>query len=125
MRRWLCGAGLCLALATGAAAQDMSQRLGSLHDALLLNADQAGAWTAYVAALQPEPQVAASHHAADLLLPQLTTPRRIALIDATLDRETAQRLRQEAAVKAFYGGLSPGQQRLFDMNTLPAPVAPR
>ena len=52
------------------------------------------------------------------MLPQLTTPRRIALIDAAMERDVADFRRQGDAVTAFYGRLAPDQQAIFDRETL-------
>lgn len=118
------GLGLALALvlatgvlATGAGAQQRAVSSGELHDALQLTAPQEDAWRAYQAAIAPSPELRQRHHAADLLLPQLPTPRRVALIEATAAADNADLHRQGEAVKAFYAGLTPEQQRIFDRLT--------
>ncbi len=118
------GSGLALVLvlatvvlATGAGAQQRAVSSGELHDALQLTAAQEDAWRAYQAAIAPNPELQQRHHAADLLLPQLPTPRRVALIDATVAADSADLHRQGEAVKAFYAGLSTEQQRIFDRLT--------
>ena len=124
MRSMVLGLCLGLMLPMAAAAQDISPQLATLHDALRLTPDQEAAWAAYVAQIRPDPQVIAGRQAADLLLPQLPTPRRIALIDAIMERDSADRLRQEAAVKVFYAQLTADQQRSFDLQTRPAAAGP-
>jgi len=49
---------------------------------------------------------------------QLKTPRRIALIDATMDQDVADFRRKGEAVTAFYARLTPDQQVIFDRETL-------
>jgi hypothetical protein len=110
---------LVLALAGPAAAQDASARLGQLHDDLGLKPDQESAWRDYVAAVGPDPQADARRRATGELLPNIPTPRRIALIEASLAQDVADLRRQGVAVMAFYAGLSPDQQRTFDVETLP------
>ena len=103
--------------ATGAAARQRPADVSQLHDALHLSPAQEDAWRAYQAAIAPDPQAQQRHRAADMLLPQLTTPRRVALIEATAQADAADLHRQGKAVKAFYASLSPDQQRTFDRLT--------
>ena len=111
--------GICfgLALATSAAAQEQSAKLGQLHDALRLTAEQEGPWRDYVSAISPNPQAKARRRATAQLLPQLPTPRRIALIEAAMAQDSADFHRQGEAVKTLYDHLSPDQQRTFDRQT--------
>lgn len=115
---------LSLALATGALAQAAPVRLTQLHDALHLTAEQEDAWRAYEAAIAPSPEAEARRQAAQRMLPQLATPRRIALIDATMSQDLEEFRRQGQAVTAFYGRLTPDQQKVFDRETLPAAQSP-
>ena len=110
-----------LALGCGAAAQPPAPtaKLIELHDALRLSPDQEPAWNDYAAAIAPSPEAIARHQATEQFLPLLPTPRRIALIDATLTRDLADFRRQGAAAKAFYDRLTPDQQTIFDRQTLP------
>ncbi len=111
-----------LVLGSGAAAQPPAPtaRLIELHDALRLSPDQEPAWNDYAAAIAPSPEAIARRQATEQLLPLLPTPRRIALIDATLTRDLADFRRQGAAAKGFYDRLTPDQQMIFDRQTLPA-----
>jgi len=111
---------VCLALATAATAQQTPARLTELHDALHLAAGQEGTWQSYTAAIAPDPQSQARRAATQALLPQLPTPRRLALVEAAMTRDFADFRRQSAAVKAFYAGLTPVQQAIFDRQSLPA-----
>jgi hypothetical protein len=54
-----------------------------------------------------------------MLLPQLATPRRLALLDATMTQDLTDFHRQSQAILAFYTRLSLAQQRTFDRETLP------
>ena len=120
MRTLVSGLLLAVALAGPAAAQDAPAALGQLHDDLGLRPDQESAWRAYAAAVAPDPQADARRRATDELLPSIPTPRRIALIEASLAQDVADLHRQGQAVMAFYSGLSPDQQRTFDVETLPS-----
>jgi hypothetical protein len=116
---------LVLALSGPAGAQDAPKGLQQLHDDLGLRADQESAWRAYAAAMAPDPQADARRRATDELLPQIPTPRRIALIEASMAQDVADLRRQGEAVMAFYSRLSPDQQRTFDVETLPTAARPR
>ena len=121
MRTLLTGAclALALALAGSAVAQQPAAQFMHLHDALNLSAAQEPAWRNYTAAMTPDPQADARHRATDQMLPSLPTPRRIALIEASMAQDAADMKRQAAAVLAFYSQLSPAQQKVFDAQTLP------
>ncbi len=119
MRAGWVGIGLAFALAGGAAAQDASSMLARLHDDLRLSADQEGAWSQYAQAMQAAGQAQARHQAAQALMPQEPTPRRLALVDAAMTEDLADFHRQSQAVMAFYDRLTPTQQRTFDRDTLP------
>jgi hypothetical protein len=118
VRVLLCGLVLGLACSTGAMAQPAPPRLGPLHDALHLTPEQEDAWREYVAAIAVNPQGEARHRAAQAMMPTLPTPRRIALMDATLEQDLADLRREGQAVIAFYGHLTPAQQAVFDRQTL-------
>ncbi len=107
------------------AAQAVSAELIRLHDDLKLSDSQEAAWRDYVTAMAPDPQQTARHRATTELLPLVPTPRRIALIEATMAHDAIDFKRQSAAVTAFYGKLTPAQQRIFDQDTLPPGSDPR
>jgi hypothetical protein len=114
--------GPCLGLALGcgaAAQQPASSAPTKLHDDLRLTTGQEGAWQQYLRALDDGGQMQARRQAAEQLLPQIPTPRRLALMDATMADELADFRRQRAAVEAFYNRLTPDQQRTFDRDTAP------
>lgn len=114
--------GLCLSLALGAAAfaQDASPMLSKLHDDLRLTADQEAAWSQYQAVIEQGAQAQARHQSAQQMMPQLRTPRRLALLDATMSQDLADFHRQSLATLAFYDRLTPAQQGVFDRDTMAA-----
>ena len=121
---------LCLFLAPAAAVAQpldttVTPQLNRLHAALQLSPAQEPAWTAYTRAIAPNPDVESRHRATDSLLPTLTTPRRIALIAATMQADEADFRKQGVAVNAFYLQLTPNQRRTFDDQTLPSRGSPR
>ncbi|MGZ3377309.1 MAG: Spy/CpxP family protein refolding chaperone [Phenylobacterium sp.] len=105
--------------------QAVSADLIRLHDDLRLSDSQEAAWHDYTVAIAPNPETQARHQATSELLPMVPTPRRIALIEATMAQDDLDFRRQGAAVNAFYNKLSPEQQRVFDRDTLPAGSDPR
>src|SRR5437763_1333631 len=111
MRRWILALCLCLAMPTWGLAQasgqgDQRQSLSRLHDELHLSAAQEAAWRTYEAAIGADAQADARRRSAEQLLPTLPTPRRIALIDATMTSDLADFRRQSQAVIAFYNQLT-------------------
>jgi hypothetical protein len=119
---------LCLTPAAAAAQPldtTVTPQLSRLHAALQLSPAQEPAWTAYTRAISPNPDVEARHRATDSLLPTLPTPRRIALIAATMQADEADFRHQGVAVNAFYLQLTPSQRRTFDDQTLPSRGSPR
>jgi hypothetical protein len=135
--RWIV-LGFCLAAASTAALaqpgprgerrggeQAISADLIRLHDDLQLTDSQEGAWREYTIAIAPSPETQARHQATSELLPLVPTPRRIALIEATMAQDDLDFRRQGAAVNAFYGKLTPEQQKVFDRDTLPSGSDPR
>jgi hypothetical protein len=120
--------GPCLALALGGAAlaqQSAPPQLSRLHDDLRLTPAQDDAWRMYLKAMDDGGQMQARRRSAEEMLPQLPTPRRLALMDATMTDELADFQRQSAAIQAFYARLTPDQQRTFDRDTAPQPDAAR
>jgi len=95
----------------------------TLHDALHLTPVQEAAWRRYQLAIAPDPTAAARRKAAQAMIANLATPRRIDLIDAEMDADVAAMHQQGEAVKAFYATLTPTQQRVFDTQTSPRPGA--
>lgn len=110
---------LWLAIATAASAQDAQADLARLKGALHLSVQQMEAWTTYQVAMAPDAALQAREAAARRMLPQLPTPRRLALIQATLEDRLADFRKRSARVEDFYGQLTPDQQRIFDQETAP------
>ena len=111
-------AGLALAAAAPAALAQ-GPNLQNLHDALHLNTSQEPAWQAFAAASRPDPQQAARARAAESMLPHLTAPQRVDLSIAAMEADLQTMKERGAALKSFYATLSPGQQQIFDRETLP------
>jgi hypothetical protein len=119
--RWIVLGILLAAAGTAAAAeQAVNAELIRLHDDLHLTGGQEAAWRDYTRAIAPAPEAEARHRATTELLPAIPTPRRIALIEATMAQDAADFRRQGAAVTAFYATLTADQQRVFDRETLPS-----
>ncbi len=126
LMRWaILGLVLFLPAAAQAAEPAVSAQLIRLHDDLKLTSAQEAAWSAYTRAIAPNPEVEARHRATDAMLGSITTPRRIALIAATMAADEADFRKQGAAVSAFYDQLTPAQQKTFDAETLPSRGTPR
>ena len=118
MRFALSGLCLSLVLVGSAYAQSGAPELGQLHDDLRLTPAQQEAWSAYASVLASVGQAQTRRREATVnLLPRLTTPRRLALIDSAMTEDLADFRRQRDAVTAFYEKLSPEQQRVFDSET--------
>lgn len=98
--------------------QDPAQALEALHRALNLTPDQEGAWAAYRAADVPN-AAQQRRDAAAAMFAQIDAPHRMDLVEAEMRQELADLQRQSRALKAFYARLSPQQQRIFDVRTLP------
>jgi hypothetical protein len=113
-----------MAAVSAAHAQQAPRGLGDLHDALHLAPAQEAAFRAYAAAVTPSREALARQQATEQMLPQLPTPRRLALIQAAMEKDADDFKREGAAVNAFYAQLSPDQQRIFDRETLPSASPP-
>ena len=121
MRALLPGLFLSLALCGGALAQQSTaSALSQLHGDLRLTAEQEPGWSEYAATMESTAQMQARRQAAELMLPQLATPRRLALIEAAMTQELADFHQQSQVINVFYARLTPSQQRTFDRETLPS-----
>jgi hypothetical protein len=107
---------LSLALVAGAA--QAQQNVGRLHDALNLTPPQEEAWRSYQASIAQDPQQRARAQQAQMLMPTLSTPRRLALIRAQMQSDMEIFNQNANAVLTFYATLSPEQQRIFDRETV-------
>jgi hypothetical protein len=112
--------GTLIAVGPALAAEDpMGAQMFRLHENLHLAPDQEGSWRDYTAAIAANPQTEARHKATADLLPLVPTPRRIALIQASMAKDAEDFARQGAAVVSFYKVLTPSQQQTFDLDTAP------
>lgn len=93
--------------------------LTRLHAALRLTPAQEGAWRAFAAASQPDPEQEARERAAEAMLPSLHAPQRVDLGIAAMEADLDTLRRRGQALKSFYATLSPGQQAVFDRQTAP------
>lgn len=103
--------------------QRMAQHQAELKTKLGLSAAQEGAWTNFVAAMQPPPDLIGrvSRENRQKLREEmraLTTPERIDRMTAMRTQRQAEMDQRHAATKAFYAALTPEQQKVFDANTL-------
>jgi len=119
MRRLFTNLGVCMALSGCALATQPASFSDQLHRDLRLRPDQEAAWNRYVAVIQDDGPLRGRRQAAEQMLPQLPTPRRLALMDAAMTDELTVFHRQRDAIQALYAGLSPDQQRVFDRESLP------
>jgi len=115
---------LAVTLSLAIAGVAHAQSAGRLHDALNLSPPQEQAWQAYQAAIAQDPQQKARAQQAQMLMPTLSTPRRLALIRAQMQSDMEIFNQNANAVLNFYATLSPEQQRIFDRETA-APAAPQ
>jgi len=107
-------AGLAAAGAARAQAPDSQRRL---HDALHLSAEQETAWRDYTLAVTPSADSRARHQQAEAMMPRLTTPRRVALMESMMAADLADVRRAGQGVLAFYDRLTPTQKLTFDKET--------
>jgi LTXXQ motif family protein len=91
-----------------------------LHDDLRLTDEQEADWRTYTLAVAPSADMLARHRATSELIPLVPTPRRIALIEATMAQDNLDFRKQSAAVNTFYSKLTLDQQKVFDRDTLPS-----
>lgn len=85
-----------------------------LRQSLRLRPDQEAALQAFVAAMQPKPGEIDSLRAEAARDAALPTPQKLDATVARLDRMRAEVMARIDATRAFYGQLSPEQQRVFD-----------
>lgn len=121
MRGLVLGGWLFLVASGACAQQAVNADLLKLHDDLNLSPAQEPAWRDYTVAIGPNQDREARHRATAELLPLAPTPRRIALIEASMAKDAEDFHRQGVAVTAFYNQLTPGQQRTFDIDTAQPP----
>ena len=106
-------------LSLGSAAWAQGPDLSRLHDALHLTPDQEPAWRAFASASMPSAQDEARERSAQTMMATLRAPQRVDLATANLEADLDALKSRGAALKDFYGRLSPAQQLIFDRETLP------
>lgn len=94
----------------------MARRLGELKQKLQIAGAQESAWESWTAAIKPSP--ARLQRAERGALRAMTTPERIDRIKAVRAQRNAEMDQRLDATKAFYGQLTPGQQKVFDQEGL-------
>lgn len=96
--------------------QRIAQRQAQLKQKLQITPAQEGAWTAYVAAMQPPANMQRVDPAE---LAKLTTPERIDRMRALRAAHHAEMDKRGEATKTLYAALTPEQQKLFDAQSSP------
>ena len=101
----------------------MAKRAAALKAKLNLSATQEGAWSTYMAAMQPSADLAArmdpkNREKMHAEWAGLTTPQRIDKMNEMKVKRDAEMAKRGDATKTFYAALSPEQQKVFDTNTL-------
>jgi LTXXQ motif family protein len=109
--------GLAWLWAAGAQAQP-SSFLDRLHSDLQLSPAQDDAWQGFQQAYRVDPQDMTRERDAEARMPSLTGPQRMDLAIGMAEQDLAGMRRRGDALKAFYVGLSPQQQTVFDHDTL-------
>lgn len=84
---------------------------GKLKEQLKLTEAQEGAWKQFVDAMHP-PAPPAPQERVDWRT--LTTPQRLDRMQEMADKHQAEMRRRHDAIRAFYGQLTPEQQKIFD-----------
>jgi hypothetical protein len=97
----------------------------ALHDALKLAPNQELAWMKYKKGLMSASDIQNRRAAAAKLFPSINAVRRMQLAKAELTQESADLEIQSQALEEFYKTLTPEQQRIFDLKTLPPQQGPQ
>lgn len=92
------------------------KRLAALKEKLKLSPTQEGAWSSFTASTQP-PAGTPSHETDRADFAKLTTPQRLERMQARQTERTAMFAKRAEATRTFYTGLSPDQQKTFDVET--------
>jgi periplasmic protein CpxP/Spy len=92
-------------------AAHFEKRQSELHDKLKLNANQEGAWKAYLARIKP---VAPQNRPDRAEIEKLPTPERMDRMFGFMQERQKHMADRIAATKEFYAVLTPEQQKTFD-----------
>lgn len=98
-------------------AEHHAKRMAQLKAKLKITAAQEGAWNRFASAMQP-PARAERPPVEHEAFAKLTTPQRIDQIEKLEAERFARERERNAAIKTFYGQLTPYQQGLFDAISL-------
>lgn len=90
------------------------QRMAALKEKLQLAPEQEAAWNRFAASLHPDDHARMHPRAMHAELDKLNTSERIERMQALADERHASRTARAEAIKAFYGQLTPEQQKVFD-----------
>lgn len=95
---------------------DPAKHAEHLRDVLQLRPDQEGALKAFIAAMTPPEHPAPAADGAPPRHPDMpkTTPERLAMAEKMMAEHQAAFKKRNDAIRAFYGQLSPSQQKAFD-----------
>lgn len=93
--------------------EQFAKRQAELKAKLKLTAEQEGAWTTFSAAMTP-PNMANMPRMNPTEMQALTTPQRIEKMQTLKAERDSQMGKRLDATKAFYGTLTPEQQKIFD-----------
>lgn len=92
-------------------AMDPEMHAQHLRDVLQLRPEQEGALKTFLAAMAPPARDAAARKPMDR---PKTTPERLTMMEKMMAEHQAMFKTHSAAIRAFYGQLSPAQQKAFD-----------
>jgi protein CpxP len=94
-------------------------RLSALKEKLKLQPSQESAWNSFASANQPEQRhTGGDRQARRAEFAKLTTPQRLDKMLAMSDGRHAKMVERTQAIKTFYAQLTPGQQSVFDAETM-------
>jgi protein CpxP len=95
---------------------DPEKHIQHMRDVLQLRPDQEGALKAFIAAMKPPERPAPAADGAPLARPAtpMTTPERLAKAEKRMAEHQAMFKKHNDAIRAFYGQLTPAQQKAFD-----------
>ncbi len=111
---------ICLCAIPVHAQPSQIQILQRLHGSLALDPAQEAAWQLFEQAYAPDPQEIPRRRDAFAGMRKLTAPQRVDLSVSLLKEDLKSLESRGAALKTFYGTLSPQQQSIFDHETMPA-----
>lgn len=93
---------------------DPEKHAQHMRDVLQLRPDQEGALKAFLAAMTPPAPPAEGAAAPKPMDMPKTTPERLAMMEKMMAEHQAMFKKHNDAIRAFYGQLTPSQQRAFD-----------